>query len=99
MARGTEYSLRPRPGLAQGPKGPAPLGGDTLARRLVGVGVFTLGVPPRVVLPDARGPLEVLVGTSRESWENSILLLPECLDDQLLANLFQNIGKCTSKTS
>ena len=25
------------------------------------------------VPPDARGPLEVLVGTSRESWENSIL--------------------------
>ena len=44
-----------------------PGGGDTLARRLVGVNMFTLRRSPRVVLPqmappDARGPLEVLVG-------------------------------------
>ncbi len=64
----------PPGGWPQGPKGPwAPLGGDTLARGLVGVRMFTLGVSPRVILPDARGPLEVLVGTSQESWENSIL--------------------------
>ena len=50
---------------AQGPHG-TPGGGDTLARRLVGVRMVHLGVslgyPPRMAPPDARGPLEVLVG-------------------------------------
>ena len=49
-----------------------PAGGKYTRERLAGVDVY-LGVPLGCVLPDARGPLEVLVGTSQESWENSIL--------------------------
>ena len=50
-----------------------PWGGNTLSERLAGIPPLF----PRYALPDgppdARGPLEVLVGTSQESWENSIL--------------------------
>ena len=60
-------------GLAPRPHGP-PGGEDTLERQRVGGELFP-PVPPRVALPDARGPLEVLVRASYRffglSWETS----------------------------
>ena len=61
-------------GLAQGPKGPmAPCWGGRIHSREARRGVGTyLGVP--WCIPPQMAPISgVLVGTSQESWENSIL--------------------------
>ncbi len=50
----------PRPGQGQGWQGLA--GAWEIHSREARVGEMFPPVPPRVVLPDARGPLEVLVG-------------------------------------
>ncbi len=87
----------------QAHKGPrAPLLGEYTLGEGSGVNIppYSLGSPPRWP-PYSRGPLEVLVGTSQESWENttsqSLVVLDSSYSSHtrvLLHEYYSNMEDC-----
>ncbi len=70
-----------RHGLTTEPNPPLLGGRYTLERQLAGsMAVLSPLIPYGISSPDGPPYKGFSVGTSQESWENSILLLPECLE-------------------